>query len=115
MIYPLPCFRQARSRWSIFRHHGVQRVLRQVAFDHGARRQVAPARLQLWVLFVRFIVPQKHTEAKQGRRWFLLIAARLVESGRQKEMQVSIRAAGPTSCARATRASPSGFVQLRRS
>lgn len=44
----------------------------------------------LWVLFVRFIVPQKHTEAKRGRRWFLLIAARLVESGRQKEMQVSI-------------------------
>lgn len=45
----------------------------------------------LWVLFVRFIVPQKHTEAKKGRRWFLLIAARLVESGRQKEIQVSIR------------------------
>jgi Transposase DDE domain group 1 len=45
----------------------------------------------LWVLFVRFIVPQKHTEAKKGRRWFLLIAARLVESGRQKELQVSIR------------------------
>jgi hypothetical protein len=44
----------------------------------------------LWVLFVRFIVPQKHTEAKRGRRWFLLIAARLVQSGRQKEMQVSI-------------------------
>jgi hypothetical protein len=45
----------------------------------------------LWVLFVRFIVPQKHTEAKKGRRWFLLIAARLVQSGRQKEVQVSIR------------------------
>ena len=45
----------------------------------------------LWVLFVRFIVPQKHTEAKRGRRWFLLIAGRLVESGRQKELQVSIR------------------------
>ena len=45
----------------------------------------------LWVLFVRFIVPQKHTEAKSGRRWFLLIAARLVQSGRQKEVQVSIR------------------------
>lgn len=25
----------------------------------------------LWVLFVRFIVPHKHTEAKRGRRWFL--------------------------------------------
>ena len=45
----------------------------------------------LWVLFVRFIVPHKHTEAKSGRRWFLLIAARLVQSGRQKEVQVSIR------------------------
>lgn len=45
----------------------------------------------LWVLFVRFIVPHKHTEAKRGRRWFLLIAARLVQSGRQKELQVSIR------------------------
>lgn len=30
------------------------------------------------------------TEAKRGRRWFLLIAARLVQSGRQKEVQVSI-------------------------
>jgi len=45
----------------------------------------------LWVLFVRFIVPHKHTEAKRGRRWFLFIAARLVQSGRQKEVQVSIR------------------------
>jgi len=44
----------------------------------------------LWTLFVRFIVPHKHTEAKRGRRWFLLIAARLVQSGRQKEIQVSI-------------------------
>jgi hypothetical protein len=45
----------------------------------------------LWVLFVRFIIPHKHTEAKKGRRWFLIIAARLVESGRQKEVQISIR------------------------
>jgi hypothetical protein len=45
----------------------------------------------LWVLFVRFIVPQKHNEAKRGRRWFLLIAGRLVESGCQKKLQVSIR------------------------
>jgi hypothetical protein len=45
----------------------------------------------LWVLFVRFIEPKKHTEAKRGRRWFLLIAARLVQSSGQKEMQVSIR------------------------
>jgi hypothetical protein len=45
----------------------------------------------LWTLFVRFIIPQHHTEAKKGRRWFLIIAARLVQSGRQKEIQVSIR------------------------
>lgn len=45
----------------------------------------------LWVLFVRFIVPHQHTEAKRGRRWFLLIAARLVQSSRQKEVQLSIR------------------------
>ena len=45
----------------------------------------------LWVLFVRFIVPHQHTEAKRGRRWFLLIAARLVQSGRQKEVQLSMR------------------------
>ena len=44
----------------------------------------------LWVLFVRFIVPHKHTEAKRGRRWFLVIAARLVQSGRQKEVQLSV-------------------------
>jgi len=44
----------------------------------------------LWTFFVRFIVPHQHTEAKRGRRWFLLIAARLVQSGRQKEVQVSI-------------------------
>lgn len=45
----------------------------------------------LWELLVRVIVPQKHTEAKRGRRWFLLITGRLVESGRQKELQVSIK------------------------
>lgn len=44
----------------------------------------------LWVLFVRFIVPHKHTEAKRGRRWFLVIAGRLVQSGRQKEVQISV-------------------------
>ena len=44
----------------------------------------------LWVLFVRFIVPHKHTEAKRGRRWFLVIAGRLVQSGRQKEIQISV-------------------------
>ena len=59
-----------------------------------ATNELAARRLlivyNLWTLFVRFIVPQKHTEAKRGRRWFLLIAARLVQSGRQKEVQASI-------------------------
>jgi hypothetical protein len=43
----------------------------------------------LWTLSVRLIVPHPHTEAKRGRRWFLLLAARLAQSGRQKEIQVS--------------------------
>jgi hypothetical protein len=42
-------------------------------------------------IFCPFHHPRKHTEAKKGRRWFLIIAARLVESGRQKVLQVSIR------------------------
>jgi hypothetical protein len=45
----------------------------------------------LWVLFVRFIEPRRHVEAGRGRRWFLLIAARLVKTGRQKELQISIK------------------------
>jgi hypothetical protein len=45
----------------------------------------------LWVLFVCFIVPHQHTEARRGRRWFLLIAARLVQFGQQKAVQFSIR------------------------
>ena len=45
----------------------------------------------LWTPFVRFFVPHQHTGAKRGRHWFLFIAARLVQSGRQKEIQVSLR------------------------
>jgi hypothetical protein len=44
----------------------------------------------LWALFSRYIIPQKHAETKRGRRWFLLIAAGLVELERQKELQISI-------------------------
>ncbi len=51
--------------------------------EHAARLPLHV--YNLWVLFVRFIVPQKHTEAKRGGRWFLLIAGRLVKSGHQKE------------------------------
>ena len=45
----------------------------------------------LWTLFVRSIVQQKHTEAKRGRRRFLVIAAGLVESARRNELKVSIK------------------------
>ncbi|MEO6001990.1 MAG: hypothetical protein ABIZ04_17840 [Opitutus sp.] len=45
---------------------------------------------KLWTLFVRFVMPHQATETKRGRRWFLLIAARLVQSGRQIEVHVSI-------------------------
>jgi hypothetical protein len=34
--------------------------------------------------------PGRHVESAGGRRWFLLIAARLVQSGRQKTLQVSV-------------------------
>jgi hypothetical protein len=56
-----------------------------------------------------------YNPGKPGRRRFLLIAGRLVESRRQKELQVSIGAVGPTSYAPVTPASPSGSGQLRRS
>ncbi len=43
----------------------------------------------LWNLFLRLISPKRHIEAAHGRRWFLLIAGRLVQSGRQKFLQIS--------------------------
>jgi hypothetical protein len=45
----------------------------------------------LWSLFVRLLEPSRHIEAAGSRRWFLVIAARLVESGRQKTLQVSVQ------------------------
>lgn len=45
----------------------------------------------LWSLFVRLLEPTRHVEAAGSRRWFLVIAARLVESGRQKTLQVSVQ------------------------
>ena len=45
----------------------------------------------LWTLFVRLLEPARHVEAAGSRRWFLVIAARLVESGRQKTLQVSVQ------------------------
>lgn len=44
----------------------------------------------LWHLFLRLLEPGRHVESAGGRRWFLLIAARLVKSGRQKTLQVSV-------------------------
>jgi hypothetical protein len=45
----------------------------------------------LWSLFVRLLEPSRHVEAAGSRRWFLVIAARLVESGRQKTLQISVQ------------------------
>jgi Transposase DDE domain group 1 len=44
----------------------------------------------LWNLFVRLMRPEKHLEAITGRRWFLLIAARLTKSSRQSEMKLAV-------------------------
>jgi hypothetical protein len=69
----------------------------------------------LWTLSVRLIVPHPHTEAKRGRRRFLLHAARLVQSGRQQEIQVPSTAAGPNNDARVTTVCTNGSGKLRRS
>jgi hypothetical protein len=45
----------------------------------------------LWNLFLRLLQPQRHVEARQGRRWFLLIAARLVHSGGAKAIQIAVQ------------------------
>ena len=42
----------------------------------------------LWNLFLRLMSPERHVEAAHGRRWFLLIASRLIQSGRQKVLQI---------------------------
>lgn len=45
----------------------------------------------LWNLFLRLLQPQRHVEARYGRRWFLLIAARLVHSGGAKAIQIAVQ------------------------
>jgi len=45
----------------------------------------------LWNLFLRLLNPDRHIEAFQGRRWFLMIAAGLVKSGRRRELRISVR------------------------
>lgn len=44
----------------------------------------------LWNLFCRFLEPSRHVEAIVGRRWFLLMAARLVKSGGKNVVKVSV-------------------------
>ena len=44
----------------------------------------------LWNLFLRLMRPDKHLEAITGRKWFLLIAARLTKSSRQRQMQLAV-------------------------
>lgn len=77
-------FDELKNQWGFSGFCGRKRAITELA-----------ARLlllvyNLWVLFVRFLQPQAHVEAGRGRRWFLLIAARLVERGRQKEMQLAV-------------------------
>ncbi len=43
----------------------------------------------LWIFFLRLMQPERHVEAFQGRRWFLLIAARIVKSGRQTYLKIA--------------------------
>ena len=47
----------------------------------------------LWNLFARLLEPSRHLEAAGARRWFLLIAAKLVKSGRQLAVCLSAQGA----------------------
>ncbi len=47
----------------------------------------------LWSLFSRLLEPSRHLEAASARRWFLLIAAKLVKSGRQLALCLSAQGA----------------------
>jgi hypothetical protein len=44
----------------------------------------------LWSLFVRFFNIDTHQEAKNSRRNFMLLPAKLVKSGRQKRLDISV-------------------------
>jgi len=56
----------------------------------------------LWNLFLRLMSPERHIESAGGRRWFLPIAARLVQSGRQKVLQICATGDGGISSKTAT-------------
>jgi hypothetical protein len=45
---------------------GLQRILRQERATTELAARLLLLVYSLWVLFVRFIVPHKHTEAKRG-------------------------------------------------
>lgn len=45
----------------------------------------------LWNLFIRVMEPSRHIEAKNGRRWFLFIAARLTKTSRQREWKIAVQ------------------------
>jgi hypothetical protein len=47
----------------------------------------------LWHLFLRLLEPGRHVESRGGRRWFLLIAGRLTQSGRQKQFSIGVAGA----------------------
>jgi hypothetical protein len=68
---------------------GLQRVLRPLPPGERPGRAALLLVYNLWTLFVRLLEPGRHVEAAGSRRWFLVIAARLVESGRQKTLQLS--------------------------
>jgi hypothetical protein len=45
----------------------------------------------LWTLFVRLLEPGRHEEVAGSRRCFLVLAAKLVASGSQKTLQLSMQ------------------------
>lgn len=44
----------------------------------------------MWTLFMKLLSPEKYIEMGAGRKWFMLIAGRLVKSGRRKELHISV-------------------------
>lgn len=60
----------------------------KVATEMAARLMLLA--YDLWNLFLRLLEPERHVEAFQARRWFLLIAARLVKSGRERRVKISV-------------------------
>lgn len=57
--------------------------------EHAARMTLIT--YNLWNLFSRLMEPGKHIEARTGRRWFLIIASRMVETAREKMVKISIK------------------------